>query len=47
MFRGSVSFNQPLNWDTGSVEDMTRMFYEATAFNHPLNWNTSSVTNMA
>ncbi|KAK1741452.1 DUF285 domain-containing protein [Skeletonema marinoi] len=42
------SFNANITaWDTSSVTDMIRMFYDANAFNQDLSaWDTSSVTNM-
>ena len=48
MFQGCSIFNQDIsNWDVSSVENMLRMFYEATAFNNggaPLTWATNSGT---
>ena len=36
------------SWDTSSVTNMERMFYNNSAFNQDIgNWNTSSVTNMS
>ena len=46
MFYMCEEFNQPLNWDTSSVTDMSLMFYYCTSFNQNLNWDTSSVINM-
>ena len=39
---GHISF-----WDTGSVTDMDRLFYEATEFNEDISqWNVSNVEDM-
>jgi gliding motility-associated-like protein len=50
MFAGCTSLNSPINintWNTASVTNMARMFYEASAFNQDINsWNTSAVTDM-
>ena len=43
----ATAFNQPLNLDTSSVEDMSYMFSSASAFNQPLSLDTSSVTDMS
>jgi len=35
------------NWNTGAVENMKYMFYDARRFNQNINnWNTSAVTDM-
>ncbi len=47
MFCCATNFNQPLNFDTSNVTDMSGMFYGATNFNQPLNFDTSNVTNIA
>ncbi len=49
MFSNADSFNQDISgWETGNVEDMTRMFEETEAFNQDISgWNTESVTNMS
>ena len=46
MFYCALSFNQPLNFNTNNVNDMSCMFCGAESFNQPLNFNTSSVTDM-
>jgi len=46
MFFNAKSFNQPLNFNTNNVTNMTNMFSFASAFNQQLNFNTSKVTNM-
>lgn len=41
---GNASFN---TWQTGTITDMSGMFWSATLFNQPLNnWNTENVVNM-
>ena len=40
------AFNQPLDFDTSNVNDMSGMFGGATAFNQPLSFDTSNVTDM-
>ena len=47
MFRGAVSFNQPVDsWDTSNATDMSHMFRMAKSFNQPLGkWNTAKVKN--
>ena len=47
MFCNATTFNQPLEWDTAQVTDMSHMFCGATAFNQPLEWDTSRVTDMS
>ena len=44
MFHDAVTFNQPLNWNTEKVEDMSEIFYNAINFNQSLNWDTQNVT---
>lgn len=50
MFRNCSILNSPSNinsWNTSSIQDMTRVFNNATVFNQPVgNWNTSNVTSM-
>jgi len=47
-FSGARSFNEPLNWDTGSATNMQEMFYYAKAFNQDLStFNTAAVTDMS
>jgi hypothetical protein len=36
MFLSASLFNQPLNWDTGNVTDMSGMFWEASLFDQNL-----------
>ena len=36
MFIGTSSFNQPLNWDTCNVTNMSGMFWEASLFDQNL-----------
>ncbi|EJK63918.1 hypothetical protein THAOC_15398 [Thalassiosira oceanica] len=44
---GAATFNEPLNWDTGSATMMLYMFKDAAAFNQPLStFDTSKVNNM-
>ena len=43
MFQNAKRFNQPLNWDTKNVADMSEMFRGAKLFNQFLNWDTSNV----
>ena len=38
--------NNPLNWNTSQVTNMTKMFENTKSFNQRLPWNTSQVTNM-
>ena len=40
------SFDQPLNFHTKRVTDMSQMFDGCTSFDQPLNFDTKSVTNM-
>ena len=48
MFSYADEFNQPLNFDTSKVIDMSYMFYNAYNFNQPLNFtDTSNVTDMS
>ena len=47
MFYSAAAFNQPLNFDTSSVNNMQYMFLNARAFNQPLSFDTSSVTTMS
>ena len=47
MFNDATSFNQPLQWNTENVTNMSSMFEGATSFNQPLVWNTENVTNMS
>ena len=49
MFRGAVSFNQPVDsWDTSNATDMSHMFRMAKSFNQPLGkWNTAKVKNFS
>jgi hypothetical protein len=46
MFRGALSFNQPLgSWDVRNVRTMDDMFRGALSFNQPLgSWDVRSVT---
>ncbi|EJK49505.1 hypothetical protein THAOC_31617 [Thalassiosira oceanica] len=46
---GAESFNEPINWDTGSATTMTRMFWGASAFNQqlPETFDTSAVTDVS
>ena len=46
MFNRCYKFNQPLNFDTSKVTDMSSMFNRCYEFNQPLNWNISKVTDM-
>ena len=47
MFQGARVFNQPLNFDTSSADNMEQMFREARDFNQPINgWDFSNVTDM-
>ncbi len=48
MFQDCPNFDQDLsNWNTSSVENMSRMFNGATAFNGSIGaWDVSSVTDM-
>ncbi|EJK75877.1 hypothetical protein THAOC_02394 [Thalassiosira oceanica] len=43
---GGESFNEPINWDTGSATYMYRMFSDLPAFNQPLSLDTSKVASM-
>ncbi|CAK9089937.1 unnamed protein product, partial [Durusdinium trenchii] len=45
----ATSFDQPIGaWETGNVQDMNSMFYNAAKFNQPIgSWNTSAVTDMS
>ena len=43
---GATAFNQPLDFDTSSVTDMSGMFASAVVFNQPLDFDTSSVISM-
>ena len=37
LYAGAVAFNQPLDaWDTGSVDSLYRMFYNASSFDQDL-----------
>lgn len=48
-FRGASNFNGDgvVTWDTGNVESMNDIFYQASAFNQDIgNWNTGNVLNM-
>ncbi len=49
MFSGAMAFNQDLSdWNVGSVENMSRMFFNASKFNQDISgWDISSVTNMS
>jgi hypothetical protein len=42
----AINFNQPLNFDTSNVIDMSCMFIGASKFNQPLYFDTSNVTDM-
>ena len=45
MFDGCNKFNQPVNFDTSKVTDMTSMFRNCYVFNQPVSsFSTSSVT---
>jgi len=47
MFRNCFNFNQPLNFNTSAVTNMTQVFDQAIVFNQDLSsWDTSLVTNM-
>lgn len=48
MFRGTLSFNDPVNhWDMSHVDNAIGMFQEATAFNQPVDrWDVSHVVYM-
>ncbi|KAI2502740.1 hypothetical protein MHU86_11725 [Fragilaria crotonensis] len=48
LFRMRASFDDDVSrWNTGSVKDMSFMFYGASSFNGNLGkWNTSQVTSM-
>ena len=48
MFRGAVSFNQPLSsWNTSNVTNINHIFYGASSFNQDINnWDVSKVTNI-
>ena len=44
MFHGASAFNQPLNWNVTSTENVNQMFRFAEAFNQSLaTWNLQSV----
>jgi surface protein len=53
MFNGASAFNNGgslsiASWNTGAVENMVAMFFNAPAFNQPIgSWNTVSVNNMS
>ena len=47
LFGEAISFNEPLNWDTKNVINMSYMFYNAISFNQPLNFNTENVNKMS
>ncbi len=47
MFLWADRFNQPINFDTSNVTNMSYMFFGASKFNQSLNFNTSNVTNMS
>ena len=47
LFKGAISFNQPLIWDTSNVENMNAMFMGAINFNQPLDWNIDKVKYMS
>ena len=46
MFAEAGMFNQPVNFDTSSVHNMSWMFHGAWSFNQPLDLDTLSVTDM-
>jgi surface protein len=46
MFKGPTAYNQPINWNTSSINDTSYMFYRST-FNASIILNTSSVSSMA
>jgi len=46
MFQNATNFNQPLQFNTSNVINMSYMFNNATNFNQPLNFDTSKLTNM-
>ena len=47
MFHGASAFNQPLNWNVTSTENVNQMFRFAEAFNQSLaTWNLQSVMYM-
>ncbi len=41
MFKGAISFNQPLNnWNTSNLDNTSEMFKGAISFNQDIsNWN--------
>mmetsp|Transcript_33060 Transcript_33060/g.75500 ORF Transcript_33060/g.75500 Transcript_33060/m.75500 type:complete len:812 (-) Transcript_33060:177-2612(-) len=43
---GAHSFNEPINWDTGSATSFSRMFTHTRAFNQAISFDTSRVTDM-
>ena len=43
-FIGAAVFDQPLVWDTSSLETLEATFYAAVNFNSELDWDTSKVT---
>ena len=46
MFQNCSAFNQPLNFNTSSVQNMSGMFSGCSVFNQALVFNTGAVTNM-
>ena len=44
---GADTFNEPINWDTGSATNMLLMFINLVAFNQPLAFDTSGVTDVS
>jgi hypothetical protein len=46
MFKGAVSFNQPLIWKVKNVQFMAGMFRNATSFNQPLYWSIEQINQL-
>ena len=47
MFAHCSKFNQPLNWNTTNVTNMSQMFFYCKMFNQSLDLDTSNVTDMS
>ena len=45
MFKGAISFNQPLNnWNTSNLDNTSEMFKGAISFNQDIrNWNLENI----